>query len=81
MVKRHFGICAVRTEFVIKWDLCRTFSCLVATEPTGAYGRRRRKLEALESQGQQTHPRRRHRLLVTVFGVEDGSPTTGQTGI
>ena len=40
---------AVWSEFVIKWDLCRTFSCLAATEPMGVYGCRRRKLEALES--------------------------------
>ena len=37
------------SEFVIKWDLCRTLSCLAAIEPMGAYGCRRRKLEALES--------------------------------
>jgi hypothetical protein len=47
--KGHFGLCAVWSEFVIKWDLCRTLSCLAANGPTGAYGCRRWKLEALES--------------------------------
>jgi hypothetical protein len=45
----HFDLWAVRSEFAIKWNLCRTFSCLAATEPMGAYACRRRKREAPES--------------------------------
>ena len=59
------AIRAGRTERVITWDPSQTLSCLAATEPTGAYGSRKRKLEALESSGQQTHlPRRSQNSLL-----------------
>ena len=64
----------MRSESVLKWDLCRTPSCLVVTEPTDAYGCHRRKLEALGRWGQQTH-QLRHRIVVTFFGMEDSGPT------
>jgi hypothetical protein len=59
VVRRIVGLCAIRSDLVIKWDLCRTFSCLAATEPMDACGSRRWKVEAPESQGQQTRPLRR----------------------
>jgi hypothetical protein len=50
----------------ITWDLCRTSSCLAATEPTDACGSRKWKVEALESQDQQTLPTRRFRIVVAL---------------
>ena len=56
MVRRHFGICAVQTEFVIKWDLCRTGSCLAATEPMGAYDCRSRERRGAGKLGSANAP-------------------------
>jgi hypothetical protein len=48
-VRRHFDLYALWAELVTRSDLCRTPSCLAATEPSGAYGSRKRKREALET--------------------------------
>jgi hypothetical protein len=50
------------TRFIASRDLSRTVSCPAATEATGACGCHRRRLEAQENLGQQTHPLRRSRF-------------------
>ena len=75
MVRRHFGICAVQAElgssgiFIERLRAWRQLNPRVPTAVVDGNARRWKVRVSERANGNA------HRLIVTVFGVEDGSPT------